>query len=117
MAGCGERVKTPVQVVMELYEAMRDARIEDMLELVDPEVTCAPVHRPAVAEYRGHEGMTRLTADMHAAHGQYKVEIAEAGQDDESQVTVQAWIVPQPGRGPQFPVRSVYRLHNGWSPR
>ena len=36
----GERVPPPAQIVRDLYEAIRDNRIKDMLALVHPDVTC-----------------------------------------------------------------------------
>jgi len=110
MAPHGEHVTTPVQVVLDLYEAMRERRIEDMLALVHPDVTCQPVVRPGLTTYAGHDGIARLALDMHATHGHYQVTITSITEQPGPQVTVQAWIVPEPGRGQQLPVRSVYTL-------
>jgi hypothetical protein len=91
-----------------LYEAIRDSRIEDVLALVDPDVTCKPLVRPGLSAYHGQDGMADLIRDMHAVHGRYQVEIAEITEQDGPEVTVRAVIVPEPGRGDPLPVTSVY---------
>jgi SnoaL-like domain len=112
MAPRGEHVTTPVRVVLDLYEAMRERRIDDMLALVHPDVTCQPVVRPGLTTYAGHDGITRLALDMHATYGHYQVTITSITEQPGPQVTVQAWIVPEPGREQQLPVRSVYTLRD-----
>ena len=39
----------PVQVVLEFYEALRASRINDMLGLVNSDVTCRPLVRPGLS--------------------------------------------------------------------
>jgi hypothetical protein len=104
----------PVQVVLEFYEALRESRINDMLGLVDPEVTCQPLVRPGLSLYSGYDGMIRLDSDIHALHGRYQMEIGEVTEQAGSQVTVQATIVPEPGRGQlPLPVTSIYVVRDG----
>jgi hypothetical protein len=106
--------KEPVQTVVELYETLRDSRIEDMLALVDPEVICKPLVRPGLSVYYRRDGMIRLCCDLHTAYGQYQIEINEITEQDGPQVTVQARILPEPARKqPPRSVRSVYTFrHN-----
>ena len=104
----------PVQVVLEFYEALRESRINDMLGLVDPEVTCQPLVRPGLSLYSGYDGMIRLDSDLHALHGRYQMEINKVTEQEGSQVTVQATIVPEPGRGQlPLPVTSIYVVRDG----
>jgi len=53
--------------------------------------------------------MTRLAADVHAIHGRYQVVIAVVTEQDGPRVTVQAWIVPEPGRGPADTAQERFR--------
>jgi SnoaL-like protein len=104
----------PVQVVLEFYEALRESRINDMLGLVDPEVVCRPLVRPGLSLYSGYDGMIRLDSDIHALHGRYQMEIGQVTEQAGSQVTVQATIHPEPGRGqPPLPVTSIYLVRDG----
>jgi hypothetical protein len=104
----------PVQVVLEFYEALRESRINDMLGLVDPYVVCRPLVRPGLSLYSGYDGMMRLDSDLHALHGRYQMQIGEVTEQAGSQVTVQATIVPEPGRGqPPLPVTSIYIVRDG----
>jgi ketosteroid isomerase-like protein len=113
MTGRGEQEDTPVRAVLELYAAIRDRRIADVLALTAPEVTCEPLVRPGLAVYEGHDGMTRLVSDLHAVHGDYQVAIVEVTEQPGPQVTVVARLVPEPGRGRPVPVRSVYTFRDG----
>jgi SnoaL-like protein len=108
-----ERVPPPAQIVRDLYEAIRDNRIKDMLALVHPDVTCRPLVRPGLTVYHGHDGIVRLASDMHATHGHYQIKITRITEQPGPQLTVQAWIIPEPGRGTQLPVTSVYTLRDG----
>src|SRR5438046_9795070 len=107
----GEGGKGPVEVVLELYAAIRGGRVGDVLALVDPQVVCRPLVRPGLSVYYGHDGMAQLVSAMHAAHGDYQVEIGEVteqGGPEGATVTVQATIVHEPGRGqPPGSVRGV----------
>jgi hypothetical protein len=111
--GRGEHGERPVQVVLELYAAIRDRRVADVLALVDPQVTCEPLARPGLSRYTGHDGMARLVSEMHAAHGRYEVTIVKITEEAGPQVTVWARIVPELGRGQPWPVRTVYTFRGG----
>ena len=103
-----------VQVVLEFYEALRESRIKDMLELTDPTVVCQPLVRPGLTMYSGHDGIVRLDHDMHAVHGRYQVEFGTITEKDGEQVTVEAVIVPEAGLGqPPLPVTTVYSVRDG----
>jgi hypothetical protein len=108
MASPGEQGAAPVKAVLELYEAIRDSRIADVLALVDPDVACEPLTRPGLTAYYGHDGMAGLVRDIHAVYGRYQVEIAEITEQDGPRVTVRAVIVPEPGHGQPLPVTSVF---------
>jgi hypothetical protein len=104
----------PVQVVLEFYEALRESRINDMLGLVDREVVCQPLVRPGLSLYSGYDGMIRLNSDLHALHGRYQLEINKVTEQEGPQVTVQATILPEPGREqPPLPVTSIYLVRDG----
>jgi hypothetical protein len=103
----------PIQVVLEFYETLRDSRINDMLGLVDPEIVCHPLVRPGLTLYSGYDGMIRLDSDLHALHGRYQIQIDMITEQEGPQVTVQAKIVPEPGRGQSpLPVMSVYKIRD-----
>jgi hypothetical protein len=111
MAGRGEQGIAPVEAVVELYKAIRDSRVGDVLSLTDPGVVCEPLVRPGLTRYEGHAGMARLVADMHAVHGRYAVEIVSITETGEPRVTATAWLVPE--RGQPFGVVTVYGFRDG----
>jgi len=111
MTGHHENRKSPVQVVLELYDAICEGRIPDVLALVDPEVICEPLVRPGLTAYSGHDGIAQLVSDLHAVHGHYQVEIAEVTERAGPEVTVRARLVTEDGHGP--PVTSVYTFRAG----
>jgi hypothetical protein len=77
-------------------------------------VVCQPLVRPGLSLYSGYDGMIRLDSDLHALHGRYQMQIGEVTEQAGSQVTVQATIVPEPGRGqPPLPVTSIYLVRDG----
>lgn len=101
-------------MVLELYAALRDRRISDLLDLVHPDVTCRPLVRPGLSVYFGYDGMIQLAGDMHATHGEYDFRANVITERDGPAVTVEATILPEPGRG-QAPleVTSVYQFRDG----
>ena len=109
----------PVRVVLDLYAALRDRRIEDMLALVDPEVVCLPLVRPGQSVYYGHAAMAKLVEYMHTVHGEYRVQIGavteERARAGRTKVTVEASIYPEPGPGRPVVMRvtSVYTVEHG----
>jgi hypothetical protein len=104
----------PVRVVLEFYEALRESRINDMLGLVVSDVACHPLVRPGLSLYSGYDGMIRLDSDIHGLHGRYQIEIGKVTEQEGPQVTVQATILPEPGRGqPPLAVTSIYILRDG----
>jgi hypothetical protein len=99
---------------VELYAAVRDNRIDDVLALVDPQIVCQPVVRPGLTVYHGHDGMVRLVHDMHAAHGRYQVRTDSITEQAEAKVTVQARIFANAGSDQApIPVTSVFTLQDG----
>lgn len=113
LAGEHENGRTPVEMVLELYAALRDRRISDLLDLVDPDVACRPLVRPGLSVYFGYDGMIRLAGDMHATHGDYDFR-ADSITEDGPAVTVDARILPEPGRGQQpLAITSVYHFRDG----
>ena len=111
--GPGESTSPAIEVVLALHEAMRDSRAEDVLALVDPGVVYNTLDDSKLDLYRGHAGMIRLLQDVHATHGDYQVRIVEVIEEPGPRVTVQAWVIPEPGRGQQFPTRLMYTVHHG----
>ena len=70
--------------------------------------------RPGLSLYSGYDGIIRLDSDIHALHGRYQMEIGKVTEQAGSQVTVQATIHPEPGRGqPPLPVTSIYIVRDG----
>ena len=108
-----QRAGSSVPVVLALYEAMRDGQAEDVLALVDPEVTYRPLDHSELSVYRGHEGMLRLMRDLHATLGDYQLNIVDMTEEPGPRVTMLAWVIPGPARGLQFPVRLMYTFSDG----
>lgn len=98
-----------IQAVTELYSAIRDRRIEDMLALVDLDVTCNPLARPGISTYYGHGGMIQFASDLHTTHGDFQLELDKVAEDDDSKVTVTATIFSEPGHaGTPLTITTVY---------
>jgi hypothetical protein len=109
-----EHATPAVDVVLALYAALRDSQIGDALALVDSQVICRPLVRPGLSVYYRLDGITALIHDMHRAHGRYQFRIDSVTEEDGPTITVQAVIIPEPGRNqPALPVTSVYTLQNG----
>jgi hypothetical protein len=104
---------SPVPVIMALLEAIRDGRIEDTLALVAPEVVYQTLDQSEPDLYRGYAGMTRLVEDLQATLGDYQVTIVDLTEEPGPGVILQAWVVPERGRGLQFPMRLRYTLREG----
>ena len=113
MTGRGDHGKAPVEAVLELHEAILDARVAYVLALVHHDVVFQPLVRPGLSRYFGHEGMTRQVTDLHSAHGRYQVEVISITEQAGPQVTVQARLLPEPGRGRPACVRTVYGFRDG----
>jgi hypothetical protein len=111
----GEDEKALSQVVVDFFAAVRDQRITDMLALVDPEIICLPLVRPGRSVYEGYDGMIRFVSDMHSVFGRYQFEMDKITEQDGTTVTVQARLLPEPGRRPQAPLAliGVFTLHDG----
>ncbi len=108
-----EHASTPVRVVLALYAALRDSQINDALALVDPLVICRPLVRPGLSVYYRHDDIAALIDAMHAAHGRYQVRIDSVTEEAGPTITVQATIIPEPGRNqPLQHVTTVYALRD-----
>lgn len=103
-----------VQVVLAFGAAVRDIRVEDAFLLVDPKVICFALVRPGLSVYHGHEGVASLITYMHAAYGNYQVEIEEVTEVPGLEVTVRARVVPEPGyQEPPPPSVTRYTFRDG----
>ncbi len=98
-----------------MIAAVSDGRIEDLLALVDPEVRCIPVSRPALTVYEGHAGMARLVADLSAAYGPHRIEVEDITVESDTQVTAQTRVVQESDHGDLLlrRIKSVYTLRAG----
>jgi SnoaL-like domain len=106
--GNNEHESMQVTAVLELYAAICDGRVTDVLALTSPEVDCEPLVRPGLSRYQGHAGMVGLVRDMHAAHGSYHVTIIEVSERPGTEVIVRARISPEAGRGQPLAVTTTY---------
>jgi hypothetical protein len=88
----------PVRQALQLIRAIRDSRVPDLLAVVHPDVTCEPLLRPGLTLYHGYEDMARFTADMHAVHGRYQIEIGTITEHPGPEVVLHTTIVPEPAR-------------------
>jgi hypothetical protein len=62
------------EVARAVLAAIVAGRVAEVLALVDRDVVCMPVTRPARVLYEGHAGMARLVEDLHAVYGMFRVE-------------------------------------------
>jgi len=115
----GERSKDPAQVVLDWYAAIQDRRIEDMLALAHPEISCYPLIRPGQTAYYGHDAIVKLMDDLHRMLGNYQLKIDKITKHDlplgDVKVTVRSRTMPEPGRGQPAVVAltSDYTVHDG----
>jgi hypothetical protein len=102
-----------VTAVLDLYAAIRDGRVADVLAVTTPDICCRPLTRPGLTYYEGHQGMAELVADIHAAHGSYQVEIIAVTERPGPKVTVQARLHPPAGHGDPLAVTTDYQFRDG----
>lgn len=103
-----------VRAVLAFVAAVRDGRPEDAFLLVDPQVICFALVRPGLSVYHGHRGVASLVTYVHAAYGNYQVEIDEITQGPGTEVTVRARILPEPGyQQPPPPIVTRYTFRDG----
>jgi hypothetical protein len=67
------------RVAHAVLAAIVEGRVDDVLALTDPKVTCLPVTRPALSMYEGHVAMAGLVGDLRAAWGRYHVKVEDVG--------------------------------------
>lgn len=103
-----------MQTVLAFYAAVKDGRPEAAFLLVDPEVVCFALVRPGLSVYHGHGGVASLITYMHAAYGDYQIEIEEGTEVPGTEVTIRARILPEPGyQQPPPPIVTRYTFRNG----
>jgi hypothetical protein len=106
--------KNPADFVLEFYAAVRDARVSDVLRLVDPDVVCRPLVLPGPSLYCGRDSMVSLVENMHAAYGDYMVEADVVVEAIGPVVSVQARLVPEPARAlAPLSITTVFRFRYG----
>jgi hypothetical protein len=104
----------PVRQVLQLIRAIRDSRLPDLLAVVHPDVTCEPLLRPGLTLYHGYKDMARFTADMHAVHGRYQIEIGTITEHPGPEVVLHSTIVPEPARNlAPLPVTITFTFRDG----
>jgi hypothetical protein len=108
-----ERGSVAVKTVLEFYAAMRDDRVQDMLEQTAADVICEPLVRPGLSQYQGHAGMVSLAREMHAVHGNYQIVIIDITEEPGPKVTVLARIDPEAGHGKPLAVMTEYLFRDG----
>ena len=82
--------------------------------MITPQVVCQPVVRPGQSMCYGYDGIAQLARDMHAAHGNYQIQIDEIAERPGPVVTVRARILPEPGHGlGPLPVTTCYEFRDG----
>jgi hypothetical protein len=103
-----------MQAVLAFAVAVKDSRVEDALPLVDPKVICFALVRPGLSVYHGYEGVASLVAYLHAAYGNYEMEIAKIAEVPGLEVTVRMRIMPEPGYQQPPPLAvTTYTFRNG----
>jgi len=103
-----------VQAVLAFAAAVKDIRVEDALLLVDQKIICFALVRPGLSVYHGHEGVASLVTYLHAAYGNYQMEIEEITEVPGLEVTARTRIVPEPGyQQPPPPAVTKYTFRNG----
>jgi hypothetical protein len=111
VSGQGDRSR--VRAVQDFYAAIQNSRVTDVLALVHDQVGCFPLERNGMGRYSGHRGMIALIEDIHNTHGSYQHEISRI-QERGSQVTVEAWILPEPESGQSsLSITTVFTFRDG----
>lgn len=103
-------------VVRALWLAHREGRIDDLLQLVDPNVRWQPVARPGRSLYEGHDGVRVMVDDMKAAAGgAYRFELEAVDEVADDVVRVLALVVASDSDGDpvELPLELVITLRNG----
>jgi hypothetical protein len=65
------------RAVLAFCAAVQDSRAEDAFLLVDPKVTCVALVRPGLSMYYGYDGVASFVTYVHAAYGNYQIDIEE----------------------------------------
>lgn len=103
-------------IVRALWLAHREDRIDDALELIDPEVRWQPVARPGRSLYEGHDGVRVMFDDLRAAAGgAYRFEIESIVEPGIDVVRMLACVVASDTNGDtlELPLELTFTLRNG----
>ena len=101
--------------VRAMWLAHREDRIDDMLELIHPEIVWMPASRPGLSMYRGHSGVRAMIRDARQAAGAYQLELDEVVGTEDDAVRVQARVVAPADDGGTvvLPIEMLITLRGG----
>lgn len=104
-----------VEVVRNLMAAIAEDRLYEVKALVHPDAVWMALARPGLTQYRGHDGMARFLADIHAAYGPFRVDISEIVPfgDNKVKLVAQAVQLSQPDEQRLPPAMSTFTLVEG----
>jgi ketosteroid isomerase-like protein len=77
-----------VGTVRALFAVFGQGRVDDLLELVSPDVVWTPMTRPGRTRYLGRDGTRDLLDDLHRVYGEFRVELEAVTELDDGTVTV-----------------------------
>lgn len=103
-------------IIRALWLAHREDRIDDVLELIDPDVRWQPVARPGRSLYQGHDGVRVMLDDLRsAAGGAYRFEIEGIVEPGVDVIQMLARVVASDSGGDpvELPLELTFTLRNG----
>ena len=84
---------TNVATVQTMWLCHREGRIDDMLELLHPNVIWWPMCAPGRARYAGHDGIRRMLVDIRAANGNHWIELDAISEIEHNLISARGRVV------------------------
>lgn len=105
-----------IEIVRALWLAHREARIDDLLAMLRPDVQWYPLSRPAAAMYEGHDGIRRMLDHATTTHGLYWVELDDVTESAPDVIRAAARVVRPSTAGPptELDIRLVIAMRAGF---
>jgi ketosteroid isomerase-like protein len=100
-------------IVSALWEAFGEGRIDDVMELLHPEIEFFPMTRPGRSFYVGHEQTRMMLDDLHRAMGDFRIETSEPEVLDDGTVLVRGLTIREGTDIPPMAFESVIEFRDG----
>lgn len=104
-----------VELVRTLWQAHREGRVDDLLQLLDTDVVWCPLSQLSQPAYRGHDDVRAMLDEIRAATGLHWIDLDEVVEPEPDLVRATGRVVtPDVGEGPvTLEVAFVFALHDG----